>query len=63
MNSKRLEWLVDYLINSNFGMISSSEELEKNISGMTAKQIIEAMENAKKIQDSLKATSLGRELN
>lgn len=54
--------LVEYLIKYNFKILDS-EELQKKISGMTAKDIISAMEYAEKIKTSLNSTSLGRELN
>jgi hypothetical protein len=54
--------LVDYLIKYNF-KITDSEELQKKISGMTAKEIISAMEDAEVIKRNLCSTSLGKELN
>lgn len=62
MNTKKQDWLTDYLINHNFS-VPNTEELQERISGMTAQQIIEAMESAKQIQDRLSSTSLGKELN
>lgn len=62
MNTKKQEWLTDYLVNHNFSVVNT-EELQENISGMTAEQIIQAMESARKIQESLSSTLLGKELN
>jgi len=61
MAQTKEEFLIDYLIKNNFSA-TSSKDLEKAISGMTAHQIIKAMEIAKSIQDNLNATSLGKEL-
>jgi len=62
MTSKKEEWLTNYLITHKFGVVDY-EELQRMISGMTAGQIINAMEVAKQIQDRLSSTSLGKELN
>lgn len=62
MNTKKQEWLTDYLVNHNFSVVNT-DELQEQISGMTAEQIIQAMESARKIQDMLSSTSLGKELN
>jgi hypothetical protein len=61
MTQTKEEFLIDYLIKNNFSA-TSSKDLEKAISGMTAQQIIKAMEIAKNIQTNLNATSLGKEL-
>lgn len=62
MDNTKQEWLTKYLLNHGFS-VSLDVELESRISGMTAEQIILAMETAKKLRDSLNATSLGRELD
>lgn len=62
MDKTKQEWLTRYLLNHGFS-VSLDIELESRISGMTAEQIIVAMETAKKLMDNLNATSLGRELN
>lgn len=54
--------LTDYLLKCNFS-VKDTLELQKMIAGMTADQIIGAMESAKKIQDQLNSTSLGKELS
>jgi hypothetical protein len=61
MEQTKQEFLINYLIKNNFST-TSCKDLEKAISGMTAGQIIKAMEIAKSIQDNLNATSLGKEL-
>lgn len=53
--------LIDYLVKHNFN-IPANVDLQKTISGMTAQQIVQAMEIAKDIQSRLMTTSLGREL-
>lgn len=53
--------LINYLLKYNFN-VPSPIDLQKTISGMTAEQIIQAMEIAKDIQSKLMSTSLGREL-
>jgi hypothetical protein len=60
--NKQQEWLTNYIISNNFNIVDS-DELQNKISGMTSSQIIQAMEIAKKILDSLGSTSVGRELN
>lgn len=55
------DWLVNYVINNGF-LVSNSKELERYISGMTANDIIEALEKALAIRQKLSETSLGREL-
>jgi response regulator of citrate/malate metabolism len=61
MTQTKEEFLIDYLIKNNFSA-TTNKDLEKAISGMTAQQIIKAMEIAKNIQTNLNATSLGKEL-
>jgi hypothetical protein len=60
--NKQQEWLTNYIISNNFNIVDS-DELQNKISGMTSSQILQAMEIAKKILDSLGSTSVGRELN
>ena len=55
------DWLVNYVINNGF-LASNSKELEKYVSGMTANDIIEALEKALAIRQKLSESSLGREL-
>jgi hypothetical protein len=62
MNNDKQNWLTNYLINCNFN-VSDCVDLQNKLTGMTAQQIIEAMEKAHKIISSLNSTSLGRELN
>lgn len=62
MDKTKQEWLTKYLLNCGF-TVSADVDLQSQISGMTAQQIIVAMETAKKLMDNLNATSLGRELN
>jgi hypothetical protein len=61
MDQAKQTLLVDYLVKHNFN-IPANVDLQKTISGMTAQQIIQAMEIAKDIQSRLMSTSLGREL-
>ena len=56
------EWLKNYLVSCDFN-IPAESNLQEKLSGLTALQIVQAMEDAKKILDKLKKTSLGRELN
>lgn len=60
MTSKQV-WLVNYVINNGF-LASNSKELESYISGMTANDIIEALDKALSIRQKLSESSLGREL-
>jgi hypothetical protein len=61
MENVKQEWLVNYLLNHGF-VVKNTTELQEKISGMTAHDIIKAMETAKSMQDKLKSTPLGREL-
>lgn len=61
MDQAKQTLLIDYLVKHNFN-IPANVDLQKTISGMTAQQIIQAMEIAKDIQSRLMSTSLGREL-
>lgn len=61
MNTTKQDWLVNYLINNGFS-VKNTLELQEKINGMTATQIIEAMETAKTIRENLDSTPLGREL-
>lgn len=61
MNTSQQDWLVSYLLTHGF-MVMNTEELQTRISGMTALQIIEAMERAKNIKDQLQLSPLGKEL-
>lgn len=56
------EWLKNYLVGCNFD-IPAGSDLQEKLSGLTAVQIVQAMEDAKKLLDKLNKTSLGRELN
>ena len=56
------EWLKNYLISCDFH-IPTENNIQERLSGLTAIQIVQAMEDAKKILDKLKKTSLGKELN
>lgn len=56
------EWLKNYLVSCDFN-IPAESNLQEKLSGLTALQIVQAMEDAKKILDKLKKTPLGRELN
>lgn len=56
------EWLKNYLVVCDFN-IPEGSNLQERLTGLTALQIVQAMEDAKKLLDSLKKTSLGRELN
>lgn len=61
MNTTKQEWLVGYLVNHGF-VVKNTLELQQKIAGMTAQDIIKAMEIAKNIQEELNSTPLGREL-
>jgi hypothetical protein len=61
MEQTKQTLLIDYLVKHNFN-IPANVDLQKTISGMTAQQIVQAMEIAKDIQSRLMSTSLGREL-
>jgi hypothetical protein len=56
------EWLKNYLVGCNFN-IPAESNLQEKLSGLTAVQIVQAMEDAKKQLDKLNKTPLGRELN
>lgn len=60
MQNSKESWLIEYLLNSKF--LFNPADLEEKISGMTATQIINAMEAAKTLQTDLNNTPLGREL-
>lgn len=60
MDTRQKE-LVSYLIKNTFS-VTDYKDLDRRISGMTANQIIEAMEEAKQLIEKLKSSSLGREL-
>lgn len=61
MNTTKQDWLINYLINNGFS-VKNTLELQEKINGMTASQIIDAMEIAKTIRENLDSTPLGREL-
>lgn len=61
METPQQEWLVNYLLTNGF-LVKNTIELQTKISGMTANQIIEAMEKAKSLREGLEASPLGREL-
>lgn len=63
MSQKQKEWLVNYLVSHNFENIGNSEQLADNISGMIAQEIIDALNEARIINDRLNSTTLGKELN
>jgi hypothetical protein len=56
------EWLKNYLVGCNFD-IPAESNLQEKLAGLTALQIVQAMEDAKKQLDRLNKTPLGRELN
>lgn len=53
--------LVNYVVTNGF-LVTNSKEIEKYVSGMTANEIIDALEKALSIKQSLSQSSLGREL-
>lgn len=61
MNIQKIDELTKYLVNYNFNVIDP-KGLEKLISGMTAEQILKAMNLAKEIQENLNSSTLGKEL-
>jgi nickel-dependent lactate racemase len=61
METSKQEWLIKYILVNGF-IFNNPLELQKKISGMTATDIIKAMEKAKNMQDKLQSTTLGREL-
>lgn len=61
MQTEQQKWLIEYLVNHNF-VIDNHEEILRHISGMTSKQILDAMEAAKSLQTQLGSTGLGKEL-
>jgi hypothetical protein len=61
MSSSQMEWLRDYLVQYGFN-VPEVVDLQTKISGMSADEIITAMEQAKLICDRLKDSSLGKEL-
>lgn len=60
MQNTKEEWLVNYLLSN--GVLINPVDLEEKISGMTATQILKAMEAARTLQSDLSNTPLGREL-
>lgn len=56
------EWLKNYLVSCDFN-VPAEINLKEQLIGLTPQQIMQAMEDAKKILDRLKKTPLGRELN
>lgn len=52
---------VNYVVTNGF-IVSNSKEIEKYISGMTANDVIIALEKALAIKQNLSQSSLGREL-
>lgn len=61
MELTKQEWLVNYLITHGF-LVKNTLELQSRISGMTANQIIEAMEKARNLREELNSSPLGKEL-
>ena len=61
MSKKQQEWLTEQLINDI--SLENTENLYKNISGMTTNEIMEALEKATLIRTRLNETNVGRELN
>jgi hypothetical protein len=62
MSQKQQDWLVHHLVSNGFCDLDM-QTLEDRVSGMTAIEIIDAMEEAKLIRDRLNSTLLGKELN
>lgn len=62
MTNRQQDWLVKYLLNDT-EYVECSEELDKQVSGMTAEEIIRVMEKVSTIKKNLNLTSLGRELS
>lgn len=62
MNKIKQDWLVNYLLTNSF-FVTNTKELQEKINGMTADDILTAMETARSIQDELNSTPLGRELD
>lgn len=60
MNYTSQEKLINYLINTDTPV---NEEIDYVIAGMTAQEIITALEVVKNIRSNLNSSSLGRELN
>lgn len=60
METTKEQWLINYILTNGF--LFNSTDLEKHISGMTASQIIQAMDIAKTLQTDLTSTPLGKEL-
>ena len=60
MSYTQQEKLVNYLINTDNVV---NEEIDYVIAGMTAQEIVSALEVVKNIRFNLNASSLGRELN
>ena len=60
MNCTSQEKLINYLINTDTPV---NEEIDYVIAGMTAQEIVTALEVVKNIRFNLNASSLGRELN
>lgn len=61
MDTSQQEWLINYLLTNGF-LVKNTDELQSKISGMTANQIIQAMEMAKSLREGLEASPLGKEL-
>jgi hypothetical protein len=60
MSYTQQEKLVNYLINTDNVV---NEEIDYVIAGMTAQEIVSALEVVKNIRYNLNCSSLGRELN
>jgi hypothetical protein len=60
MNYTSQEKLINYLINTDTPV---NEEIDYVIAGMTAQEIVTALEVVKNIRSNLNSSSLGRELN
>lgn len=58
MNNKKQIKLISYLINT----IEFTEELDNQVVGMSAEEIIEVLEQVSGIKKNLYSSSLGREL-
>lgn len=62
MSQKQKEWLVRYLV-SHDGHVMDSETIADHIIGMNADELIQAMDEARLINERLRSTPLGKELN
>jgi hypothetical protein len=58
MNTKQQNKLINYLINNT----ECTEELDEQVIGMSAEEIIEVLEQISSIKKNLYSSSLGREL-